>query len=324
MACFNSEKTVASAIQSLQEQTLRDWELVIIDDGSTDSTPRILRAIAEADHRIRVLSQRNSGLTLSLIRGCAEARSAIIARQDADDLSLPWRLEQQYKLLNSCPEFGFVSCFADYIGPKNEYLSTVVRPADAEEATRKLLNEQMGPPAHGTVMFRKSVYESVGGYRSEFYYAQDSDLWLRMAQVSLIAYVRQSCYQFRWHVDSITGSGSRLQSEFGRLGQSCLKARKEHLPELPWLQQADALRASIVESRQQHSQPGLSSVKMSSQLAMTYMIASQLAQNDDPRARFYLREVLRKQPWHWRAWVRLIQSLIRRPRPVHSRQNPGH
>lgn len=311
MACFNSEKTVQAAIQSLQRQTFKNWELVVIDDGSTDFTSEILSGVAKQDARIRVLSQNNIGLTCSLIRGCAEARSALIARQDADDLSMPRRLELQLQLLNSRPDVGFVSCFADYIGPENEYLSTVTRPADAEEATRKLLDEQMGPPAHGTVMFRKSVYEQVGGYRPQFYYAQDSDLWLRMAQISLIGYVPQSCYQFRWHVESITGSGNRLQSEFGRLGQACLKARRAGLSEVPWLEEAEALRDSAVESRQRNFQKVLPLAIKSSQLVMTYFIASQLAKNNDPRARLYLRDVLRKQPWHWKAWIRLIHSHAR-------------
>lgn len=309
MACFNSERTVAAAIQSLQGQTLKDWELVVLDDGSTDSTLEILSSLARQDRRIRVLSQSNTGLTLALIRGCTEARSTLIARQDADDLSMPWRLGLQLELLNSCPEVGFVSSFADYIGPKDEYLSTVTRPIDAEEATRKLLDERMGPPAHGTVMFRKSVYEQVGGYRPQFYYAQDSDLWLRMAQVSFIGYVPQSCYQFRWHVESITGSGSRLQSEFGRLAQACLKSRKAGQSELPWLEKAEALRAAIVDSRKQSLQLSIRSAKKSSQLVMTYLIASQLVKNKDPHARLYLRDVLLKKPWHWKAWIRLIQSI---------------
>ncbi len=291
-------------------QTLRNWELVIIDDGSTDSTPDILRRLAEQDSRVRVRSQSNAGLTLALIRGCAEARSDFIARQDADDLSLPRRLELQYELLRTCPEVGFVSCFADYIGPESEYLSTVVRPADPGEATRRLLDELMGPPAHGTVMFRKSVYQAVGGYRPQFYYAQDSDLWLRMAEVSQVTYVQESGYQFRWHGSSITGTGRALQSEFGRLGQECRNARRQGMSEAPFLAEADLLRRTIIAQRMS---PNPFSEKPSvrhSQLAMNYFIGTQLVLNKDVRARAYLQSVLRERPWHWKAWIRLGQSLI--------------
>ncbi|MCA9034530.1 MAG: glycosyltransferase [Planctomycetaceae bacterium] len=310
MACLNSRSTVEATICSLQSQSMKNWELILIDDGSTDGTEKILQHIAGSDSRISYISQQNNGLTQALIRGCNLAKAPLIARQDADDISLPNRLAQQHQLLSKRPEVGFVSCFADYIGPRDEYLSTVIRPADSIEATEKLLNERLGPPAHGTVMFRKSIYDQVGGYRPQFYYAQDSDLWMRMAEVSQIAYVQESCYRFRWHENSITGSGRSLQSEFGRLGQLCRKARREGQSEQPWLEQAEQLRAAIVERRQQPTQTFDSAAKKSSQLSMTYLIACQLVANKDPRARSYLRQVLRHQPWHWRAWVRLAQSLV--------------
>jgi glycosyltransferase involved in cell wall biosynthesis len=310
MSCFNAESTVLAAVQSIVTQTFSDWEFLIINDGSTDGSRLLLDRLAASDSRVRVIHQENTGLTEALIRGCHEARAPFIARQDADDLSLPNRLARQYELLLKRPEVGFVSCFADYIGPRNEYLSTVTRPADSNEGTEKLLNDQLGPPAHGTVMFRKSIYEQVGGYRRPFYYAQDSDLWLRMVEVSQIAYLQESGYQFRWHENSITGSGRLLQSEFGRLGQLCRKARREGRSEQLWLEEAEQLRASIVERRQQTPQTSDSAAKKNSQMSMSYLIACQLVANKDDRARSYLRQVLRHQPWHWKAWVRLAQSLV--------------
>jgi glycosyltransferase involved in cell wall biosynthesis len=289
---------------------MTDWELILIDDGSTDGTAEILEQISLADSRITLIRQQNTGLTRALIHGCCAARGPIIARQDADDISLPRRLEQQYELLSKRPDVGFVSCFADYIGPCDEYLSTVTRPANSDEVTKKLLDERLGPPAHGTVMFRKCVYDHVGGYRPQFYYAQDSDLWMRMAEASQIAYVQESGYQFRCHESSISGSGSSLQSEFGRLGQLCRKARKEGQSELPWLEEAEKLRESIVRNRQKTVPANDSFAKKRSQLSMAYLIGSQLVANKDSRARSYLLRVLRHQPWHWKAWVRLGQSLL--------------
>jgi glycosyltransferase involved in cell wall biosynthesis len=310
MACFNSAATLDDAIRSIRSQTLKNWELLLINDGSTDSTFSIMERHAALDCRIRVFTQANSGLTQSLIDGCQLARSPIIARQDADDLSLPDRLLRQYQIMCEQPSVGLVSCFADYIGPENEYLNTVTRPKDPIEATRCLLDERMGPPAHGTVMFRKAIYEQVGGYRRQFYYAQDSDLWMRMAEVSKIAYLQESAYQFRWHGRSITGTGRALQEEFGRLGQECRNARRQGIPEAPFLAEADHLRSIIIAQRQS---PNPSSAKLSvrhSQLAMNYVIGTQLVRNKDIRARAYLQSVLRERPWHWKAWIRLGQSLI--------------
>lgn len=310
MACYNAEQTVSAACRSIFDQSFKDWELILIDDGSKDGTTAILEEFSRADSRIKFIRQQNTGLTRALINGCIAARAPIIARQDADDISLPHRLIKQYDLLSKRPEVGFVSCYADYIGPRGEYLSSVTRPADSNDATQKLLDERLGPPAHGSVMFRKSIYDQVGGYRPQFYYAQDSDLWMRMAEVSQIAYVQESGYQFRWHESSITGSGRSLQSEFGRFGQLCRKSRKEGQPEQIWLEQAENLRAAIVERRKHISQNDHSPGIKNSQLSMAYFIACQLVANKDYRARSYLRHVLRHQPWHMKAWVRLAQSLV--------------
>jgi glycosyltransferase involved in cell wall biosynthesis len=310
MGCYNCEGTVADAIRSIQAQTLRDWELIVIDDGSTDNTASVVRQLAVQDPRIRMFQQPNRGLTLTLIDGCRLAQSPIIARQDADDRSLPDRLSRQYEVLCEQPAVGLVSCFADYIGPENEYLSTVTRPKDPFEATRCLLDERMGPPAHGTVMFRKAIYEQVGGYRRPFYYAQDSDLWMRMAEVSQIAYVQESGYQFRWHGDSITGTGRALQEEFGRLGQECRKARRQGTSEAYLLAEVDRLRTTTIAQRQSSSPSAAERTVKHSQLAMNYFIGTQLVRNKDVRARAYLQSVLRERPWHWKAWIRLGQSLF--------------
>ena len=310
MACYNAEQTVSAACRSIFDQSFKDWELILIDDGSKDGTTAILEEFSRADSRIKFIRQQNTGLTRALINGCIAARAPIIARQDADDISLPHRLIKQYDLLSKRPEVGFVSCYADYIGPRGEYLSSVTRPADSNDATQKLLDERLGPPAHGSVMFRKSIYDQVGGYRPQFYYAQDSDLWMRMAEVSQIAYVQESGYQLRWHETSITGSGRSLQSEFGKLGQACRKARREAQSELPWLEEAENLRASVVEKRRGSSSEKEIRIKKSNQVSVSYLIACQLVANKDPRARSYLWRVLRHQPWHWKAWIRLGQSLI--------------
>lgn len=307
MSTFNDEDRVAEAVRSIQSQTLTDWELVTINDGSTDRTGDILDSLAEADSRIRVIHQENTGLTRALIRGCREARADFIARQDADDVSTPERLEKQLKLLRADCELGLVSCFAEYVGPENEYLTTVTRPADSSEATHALLNERAGPPAHGTVMFRKSVYNAVGGYRSEFYFGQDADLWLRLAERCKIAYVAEVGYRFRWHPGSITGSGRSVQRDYGILAQECRQARLCGHDESPHLEAAEQLRQRIIAERTR----GKSSAnRRANHGDMRYLIGTLLVSNRDHRARKYLWQVVRKRPWHWKAWVRLAQSLV--------------
>jgi len=240
-----------------------------------------------------------------LIRGCAEAVAPLIARQDADDWSFPQRLQEQLAMLEADPKLGFVSCSTEYVGPADEHLVTITRPADPDTATRGLLTERQGPPAHGSVMFRKSLYEQAGGYRSQFLYSQDSDLWLRMAELMSIGYVEAVGYRHRKDPSSISGNRRAQQSEFARLAHACRASRLRGDSQLANLEQAQALKESILRSK--------SSAKHSSKhgsLDINYLIASQLVANGDKRARRYLRRVLRIRPWHWRAWARLAQSFF--------------
>ena len=303
MSVFNEGDRVVRAVDSIRAQTLTEWELLAIDDGSTDGCGASLDALAAADGRIRVVHQENVGLTRALIRGCKEARGEFIARQDADDLSHPARLEKQAALLASDSRLGTVSCWTQYIGPEDEPLEVVTRPVDSELATRQLLDERQGPPAHGSVMFRRTLCEEVGGYRAEFYFGQDSDLWLRMAERARIGYVPEVLYHFRRDPESISGSRRPLQKRFGELGQACRAARRTGVSEAPRLAVAAALTDRI---RHDCASGGLARDDAASEMA--YLIGSRLAQDGDRRALKYLRRVIWNRPWHWRAWMRLAQS----------------
>ncbi|MCC9601227.1 glycosyltransferase [Stieleria sp. JC731] len=310
MSCFNSESHLREAVDSICRQTLRNWELVAINDGSTDSTGKILDKYAQADPRIKVIHQSNRGLTQSLIRGCSLAKAELIARQDADDRSMPNRLQSQLDLLRRSERLGFVSCFANYVGPENELLCLTKRPSDPLIATQQLLNERIGPPAHGTVMFRKFVYSAVGGYRPEFFYAQDADLWLRMAEVSLIGYVSEPLYEFRFHPSSITGTKRDVQKQFGVLGQQCRSARKSHEDETVWLDKAAELSACIrSELGQGRLAKPESGNERTNQIRIDYLIGSQLVKNRDARGKQYLARVLRRSPAHVKAWLRMVQAM---------------
>jgi glycosyltransferase involved in cell wall biosynthesis len=304
MSVFNGAATIEECLRSTLSQSLRDLTAVVIDDGSTDETGEILQRIAANDSRIHVVRQPNRGITAALILGCAMARSPYIARQDADDLSAGTRLAKQVELLERDPHLGFASCFTQYIGPADEPLELVTRPLDPTEATTGLLYRYLGPPAHGSVMFRRSLYEQVGGYRPEFYYGQDADLWLRMAQRMQVGYVDEVLYFFRRHAGSISGSQRPLQTRFGELGQLCFQARLSGQPETPYLDEARELTARIRSNRER------ATPDRESQLEMSYLIGTQLVNRGDRRAREYLRQVLSQRPWHWKAWARMLQSFV--------------
>lgn len=304
MAVHNGERYLKASLESIVSQTFKDFEFLIVDDGSTDRSRALLHAFADRDHRLRVISQEQSGLTLALIRGCREAQGIYIVRQDADDISHRSRITDQIALLASDARLGFASCWAEYIGPEGEHLETVTRPTDPTEATQRLLDDRLGPPAHGSVIFRKELYEAVGGYRREFYFAQDSDLWMRMAEQARIGYVPDVRYTFRRHAQSISCSSRIAQQEFGRLGQACRLARRQGRSEVPYLLQAQELTAEIVAARK------AGNIVSCGDSTLNYLIGSQLASRGDRRAARYLWSVLRQKPWHWKSWIRLGQAYL--------------
>ncbi|GHC05599.1 hypothetical protein GCM10010080_19320 [Thermomonas carbonis] len=184
-------------------------------------------------------------------------------------------------------------------------MSFTERPADPEVATRGLLHSRQGPPAHGSVMFRKALYERVGGYREEFYYSQDSDLWLRMGEHALIGYIPDVRYRYIKEPGSISGVSRPRQSEFARLVHACRACRVSGTSESECMDEARKLTEQI---RAERCGPQISGAVKG--LGVTYLIGSQLVKNGDKRAIGYLRQVVAARPMHWRAWFRLVQAVL--------------
>lgn len=296
-SAFNAGDTLINSLESVLSQEGVDFEVVVVNDGSTDDTLRLLRRFAAKDDRIRVLDQENRGLTRALISGCEVANGRYIARLDADDLCLPGRLKKQCQLLDKNSDVVFVSCWSQAIGPQNETLFETQRPADSSKATHALLFERQGPTAHGSVMFRKSTYEMVGGYRPEFYFAQDSDLWLRLGEVGKLAYVPEVLYSFRISPTGVSSKFREVQHALGELAHACRNARLNGDQELPFLAQAKTMR------------PGLAKPVKSDPVAGNYFIGRCLSRRGDLRAARYLAKVLVRRPWQIGAWFGLIECL---------------
>lgn len=304
MGVYNGANELPVAIESILTQTFSRFEFLIINDGSTDETPRILESYASQDSRIRIITQSNAGLTESLIRGCEEAAGKYIARQDADDASMPNRLQQQVDLIERDPRLAIVSGFCQVIGPRGERLDVIKRPLDAEIATAQLLEERQGPPAHGTVLFTSQAYKEAGGYRRQFYFGQDADLWMRMCEDGLIGYVDSVVYRYSFRPGNISTANEDLQSEFGRLGQACKQARRNGDSETPLLDEAEILTRKIRDTKNtsSSSKPNLA--------RGLYFIGAQLAAHKDRRAIGYLWQTIKANPLHWRAWFRMAQTFL--------------
>ncbi len=203
MACKNEEKYLGQAMDSIISQTFKNYEFIIINDGSTDRTESIIREYMNIDSRIKLLINNESkGLTRCLIDAISNAKGEYIARQDADDISLPDRLEKQVIFLNGNLDCSVLGACIETIDENGSPVDVKVPITGKRNVDKHLRYGNI--LAHGSVMFRKEEYEKVGGYNSKFIVAQDYDLWLRMSKNARIDNLPNVLYRWRINKESIS------------------------------------------------------------------------------------------------------------------------
>ncbi len=189
LPAYNAQSTLSSSVESVRAQTFEDWELLLINDGSTDETAAIMDEVAKADPRIRVYHRPRGGIVAALNFGLERARGAVIARQDADDLSDSRRFEAQWRALDEREDVQLASCLVEHRAIQSEWgnaetetrgyssycdwLNSIVT---HEEIRRACFIES--PLAHPTVMFRRDLISLFGGY-ADGAFPEDYELWLR-------------------------------------------------------------------------------------------------------------------------------------------------
>jgi glycosyltransferase involved in cell wall biosynthesis len=188
MPIRNEERYLQSALDSLYRQSLADWELVAVDDGSCDATPGILARAAAGDPRVRVIRREGGGLVAALNEGLAACRAPLIARMDGDDICHPRRLDLQADFLDAHPDTGLVACGFRHF-PRRElkrgmlaYEGWQNSLVDHGLICRDLYVES--PFVHPGVMMRAGILVRLGGYRDQGW-PEDYDLWLRMAAAGI-------------------------------------------------------------------------------------------------------------------------------------------
>lgn len=180
MSVYNDALYVEEAIVSILQQNFTDFEFVIIDDGSTDGSSKILEDYAQNDLRIKLYKQENSGLISALNFGLSVCSGELIARMDSDDVALPNRLLKQCTFMQSNPSLGVLGSDIDLIDGSGMLLRRFCYPK-GEKAVNKFIKHG-SPVAHPAVMMRKSAVQKVGGYRKAFLHAEDYDLWFRILE----------------------------------------------------------------------------------------------------------------------------------------------
>lgn len=183
MAVFNGQKYLREAIESILGQTFQNFEFIIVDDGSIDKTKDILEDIAKKDSRIKtIVNSENIGLTKSLNKAIDAAKGEYLARQDADDISLPQRLEKQVDFLENNPKIKILGTFGYAINKNGKILREEVLPVSFAEIKKVLIKKN--PFIHTSVMLRKEIIDKAGKYNENFKVIQDYELWFRILRVA--------------------------------------------------------------------------------------------------------------------------------------------
>lgn len=212
MPVWNGAAHLGAAIESILKQTAKDFEFLIIDDGSTDGTVAMVESYQ--DPRIRLIRQEHAGIVVALNRGVAEARAEWIARMDADDIAYPDRLERQLCLLKRRP--GAVLCHTQIrIVGEARYVTPAGRFVRSEGLTLLRLCYQC-PIVHPTVMFRKDAFLACGGYLADERHAEDFGLWGRLVQQGSIIGIATPLLDLRVHHGSISKQQADVQMELSR------------------------------------------------------------------------------------------------------------
>jgi glycosyltransferase involved in cell wall biosynthesis len=177
MPVYNGAQYLRESIESILNQTYKDFELLIFNDGSTDNSLEIIKSYR--DERIITLTQNMSqGCVVHLNHGIKIAKGKYIARMDADDISMPERFEKQIDFLENNPSISLVGCFGYYIDSESKTTGMLPKPVGPDQIQKSCL--YYGPHIHPTIMFRKKVIQKIGNYREKYLFVEDIDLYYRL------------------------------------------------------------------------------------------------------------------------------------------------
>jgi glycosyltransferase involved in cell wall biosynthesis len=201
MPAYNAGKYIGEAIASVLEQSFTDFELLIINDGSTDDTEKIIRSFK--DPRIVLMSQENKGVSAALNLGLSYARANYIARFDADDICLPNRLKVQYEFITTYPEYSIIGSAVEYMDADGHYIFTHHPEGHLNEEIQQL-KYTICPFIHSSVFYKKDAVVNNGGYNEHAYTYEDHFLWVNILKNEKACNLSQALIKVRLNPESIT------------------------------------------------------------------------------------------------------------------------
>jgi glycosyltransferase involved in cell wall biosynthesis len=233
---YNAERYLAEALNSVLLQTFRDFELLVLDDGSLDRSMALAQALASKDRRVKIFGGAHRGLTYLLNKGIEIAEGEFVARMDGDDICERDRFEEQVRIFDAHPEYCAVGSQATRIDPDGSPIDCWRVPEKHDEIDNHHMQGLGGGMIHPSVMMRKNTLVEIGGYSGNFEAAEDFDLFLRLAEVGRLFNSSRVLLKYRLHAKSVTLSRVTIQTEST---QAALKAawkrrgKKEPLPSEP-------------------------------------------------------------------------------------------
>jgi len=225
LAVFDGDKYLGDALGSILGQSFRDFEFIVINDGSTDNTAGILQHYAQRDDRLVVVHQENRGLIAALNRGCQLVRGKYIARLDADDMSVPDRFAKQVDFLDRHPTVAVLGGALKLINPTGVTFYEWRCPLDDRQIKEAL--HRGNCMRHSAVMMRKDAFDATGGYRRSFLHAEDYDLWLRMAERFEMANLPDVLVYCRVHARQVSATHLKQQTLSSLAAQAAARIRRD-------------------------------------------------------------------------------------------------
>ena len=251
---YNAEAYVREAVESILAQSFTDFELIAINDGSTDGSGAILRELAARDTRIVLVERPNDGLVSALNEGIGRARAGLIARMDADDVAMPERFALQHARMVQEPELAVLGSFIRVMDKDGDIIRLGEYPLTPKEAARCL--ERGCPVIHPSVMMRRGAVLKVGGYRKAFLHAEDYDLWLRMSDLGYaIANLPQPLLNYREHGVNVSQVHREVQGQHTILARLAHRARKAR--QLDPFEGVETIDAGFVQALPPYLRQGL-------------------------------------------------------------------
>lgn len=216
LPAYNAQRYLDEALSSVLAQTFDDFECLVVDDGSTDRTATLIARHAGTDGRVRPLRTAHVGVVEALNAGLREARGDLVARMDADDVCEPHRYERQVAFLQENSECVAVGSWVRLIDPYGLELNEVRPATEHEQIDAHLLEANGWAIFHPTVMMRREAVSQAGGYRSQYQWSEDIDLFLRLAEIGRLANLPEALLRYRQHMSSVNRTRRATQMAVNR------------------------------------------------------------------------------------------------------------